>query len=158
MNYTVGVGDLKIAYGEGDVLVTHALGSCIGLTAYDPAKRIGGMLHFMLPVSQPGSARASENPYIFADTGIPLLFKGLYEYGADKSRLVVKAAGGANILNDNGMFAIGKRNYVILKKILWKNKVLIEKECIGGTSYRTMYLDVSTGKTWLKTKDGKIDL
>jgi len=87
---------------------------------------------------------------MFADTGIPILFKEAYRYGAVKSRIVVKVAGGSQILDDTGFFNIGKRNYMALRKILWKNNILIKAEDIGGQVSRTVRLEISTGKVWLK--------
>ncbi|MBW2066957.1 MAG: chemotaxis protein CheX [Deltaproteobacteria bacterium] len=78
----VGVGDMKLSDDPQTVLVTHSLGSCIGLAIYDPLVRVGGLLHYMLPESSLDRAKARENPYMFGDTGIPLLFKGAYDLGA----------------------------------------------------------------------------
>jgi chemotaxis protein CheD len=87
---------------------------------------------------------------MFADTGIPLLFKEAYRYGATKSRMIVKVAGGSQILDDSGFFNIGKRNYMALRKILWKNNILIKAEDIGGQVSRTVRLDLASGKVWVK--------
>ena len=90
----VGMADGRVSGDPGQVLATYALGSCIALALHDPAARVGGMLHFMLPDSAIDPEKARRNPWMFADTGIPLLFRQAYEMGADKRRLVVRAAGG----------------------------------------------------------------
>ena len=87
---------------------------------------------------------------MFADTGIPLLFRQSYQYGATKKNLVVKVVGGAQILDENGLFNIGKRNYLALRKIFWKNNVLIKAEHVGGNVNRTVRLDMKTGQVFLK--------
>ncbi|MBL8223671.1 MAG: chemotaxis protein CheD, partial [Bryobacterales bacterium] len=73
--------------------MTYALGSCIGLMVYDPVVRIGGLLHFMLPESSISPLKAVRNPFLFADTGIPLLFRAAYRLGAEKDRMTVCAVG-----------------------------------------------------------------
>ena len=80
----VGISDLKVSNNPGDVLVTYALGSCIGVAVYDPKARVGGLLHFMLPDSSLDANKAKATPAMFADTGIPLLFKSCYAIGAEK--------------------------------------------------------------------------
>lgn len=145
MKQIVVVSDMKLGK-KGDVLVTHALGSCLGLVVHDPEAKIGGLLHAMLPLSKINPQKAETNPFMFVDTGVPELFKQLYDLGGKKSRLVVKAAGCASPLGKNEMFKIGERNYLVLKKLLWKNNILIESESIGGTNGRTVYFDVSTGQ------------
>jgi len=113
---------------------------------YAPAVRVGGMLHAMLPLSRINPQKAEANPFMFVDTGVPELFKCVYEMGAQKARLVVKAAGCGQPLGNNEMFKIGERNYTVLKKLLWKNGVLLESEDIGGAASRTVHFEISTGQ------------
>jgi chemotaxis protein CheD len=157
MKQIVGVADMKLGE-KGDVLVTHALGSCLGLVVHDPEAKVGGLLHAMLPLSKINPQKAAANPFMFVDTGVPELFKQLYGLGGKRSRLVVKAAGCASPLGENEMFKIGERNYLVLKKLLWKNNILIESESIGGTNSRTVYFDVSTGEVNINSNGKKSGL
>lgn len=154
----VGVGDMKLSNRPGDVLITHALGSCIGITIYDPVAVVGGLLHFMLPDSAVNRQRAQDNPWMFADVGIPLFFKKAYELGASKSHLIVKVAGGAQFLDDKEFFAIGKRNHTMMRKVFWQNGILIKAEHTGGTISRTMYLEMDGGRVWLTSGGKEIEL
>ena len=157
MKQIVVVADMKLGT-EGDILVTHALGSCLGLMVHDPETKIGGLLHAMLPLSKINPQKAVDNPFMFVDTGVPMLFRQLYDLGGKKSRFKVKAAGCASPLGASEMFNIGERNYLVLKKLLWKNNVLIESESIGGTSSRTIYFDVTTGKITISSNGKNSDL
>ena len=150
MNLIVGMGAMQVSNDPSVTIVTYALGSCIGVTIYDPATKVGGLLHYMLPESSTNPGKAKENPYMFADTGIPLLFKEAYSLGGEKRRMQVKVVGGAQLLDDSGYFNIGKRNYMALRKILWTNNVLIRAEEVGGQVNRTVRLEVATGKIWVK--------
>jgi chemotaxis protein CheD len=136
---------MKVGCG-GDLLVTHALGSCLGLMVYDPITRVGGLLHAMLPLSKINQQKAQTNPFMFVDTGVPALFKALYELGGQKRQMVVKVAGCGNPLGKNEMFKIGQRNYTVLKKLLWRNNVLLESEDVGGSGSRTVHFDLSNGQ------------
>lgn len=152
MKYTVGMADMKIASVGGDVIVTHALGSCLGVAVYDPVATVGGLLHVMMPQGSINPEKAQANPFMFVDSGVPVFFQQLYSAGADKTRCVVTVAGGSNINGgDNDRFAIGKRNYLMLRKLFWKNGILIKTEDVGGTEPRTMYLEIGTGRIWLNT-------
>jgi chemotaxis protein CheD len=146
----VGVGDMKVSAKAEETLVTYGLGSCIGVTIWDPVARVGGLLHFMLPESETDKEKAKQNPAMYADTGIPLLFRSAYQLGADKKRLLVRVAGGAQVLDGNGVFNIGKRNYLAMKKIFWKAGVMIHAEEVGGNTSRTLRLEVGTGKLLLQ--------
>jgi chemotaxis protein CheD len=149
MKQIVQVGDMKVGV-KGDEIVTHALGSCLGLMIHDPVAHVGGMLHAMLPLSKINPQKAEGNPYMFVDKGVPILFKEVYGMGGQKERLIVKAAGCGSPLGKNEMFKIGERNYTVLKKLLWKNGVLLKAEEIGGSISRTVYFDVSTGRVTIK--------
>lgn len=148
---TVDIADLKVSTSPQDVLATYALGSCVGLSLYDPVAMVGGLVHCQLPLSKNNPDKASTKPYMFTDTGVSALLQAVYERGADRGRLIAKVAGGANLLDDNGLFKIGERNYTVLRKVLWKNSILIQGEDVGGTASRTMYLHMSSGKTFLKS-------
>lgn len=150
MKIIVGISDMKISNNPKDTLITYSLGSCIGVVIWDPAVKVGGLLHYMLPESKLDRARAQQNPYMFADTGIPALFKDSYELGAVKSRLIVRVVGGSQLLDPTGLFSIGKRNYLIMRKLFEKNKINVSKEDIGGSVNRTVRLDIGTGRVLLK--------
>jgi len=106
----------------------------------------------MLPDSSIDPRKGAENPCMFVDTGVPNLFRDCYRLGAEKSRMIVKVAGGAtskaNVEDD--YFQIGKRNFVMLRKLLWRNNVLIKAHDVGGTESRTMTLDLANGEVTLK--------
>jgi chemotaxis protein CheD len=154
----VGIADCRVGNVPGQVLVTYALGSCIGLAVYDPAVEVGGLLHFMLPDSTIDSVRGRENPYMFADTGIPLLLQAVYGQGASKRRLVAQAVGGAQMMDPQNVFEIGKRNYQALRRILWKAGVLLQSEAVGGMQSRTVRLEIGTGRVWLQEGGGQREL
>ena len=154
MKQLVQVGDMKGGVKD-DEIVTHALGSCLGLMIYDPVAQVGGMLHAMLPLSKINPEKAAANPYMFVDKGVPILFKEVYGLGGKKERLIVKAAGCGSPMGKNQMFKIGERNYTVLKKMLWKNGVLLKAEEVGGSISRTVNFDISTGRITIKNGQQK---
>lgn len=152
------IADFQVSDDPRATLVTYSLGSCIGVVIWDPRAQVGGMLHYMLPDSSLSPDKAKANPAMFADTGVPRLFRSAYELGAVKNNLIVKVAGGSQLLDDNGVFNIGKRNYVMLRKIFWKNGILIDSEDTGGSVSRTLRLEVDTGRLTLKSRGREVAL
>lgn len=152
MKHIVGVADMKVSASPGDVIVTHALGSCLGVAVHDPGAAVGGLLHVMMPQSNLNPEKARAHPFMFVDTGVPAFFQNVYQAGGLKGRLIVKVAGGANVhTGGEDRFAIGRRNYILLKKMFWKNGILIDAEDTGGAAPRTMYLQIGSGRVWLST-------
>ncbi|MCA9242980.1 MAG: chemotaxis protein CheD [Phycisphaerales bacterium] len=154
----VDIADLAVTDDHDSTLVTYSLGSCIGVAIWDPVARVGGLLHYMLPEGAISPEKAKSNPAMFCDTGVPQLFRAAYKLGADKKRLIVKVAGGSQLLDNNGAFNIGKRNYLALRKIFWKNGVMIDGEHVGGSISRTVRLNVADGKFLIKTREGEATL
>jgi len=154
----LGISEIQASKTPGDVLITYSLGSCIGLSVYDPVAKVGGMIHYMLPLSKIAPDKAKSKPGMFADTGVPLLLKKVLELGGAKERLIVKAAGGSELMDQNRVFNIGERNYLVLRKLLWKNNILIKAEDVGGNFSRTLRLEIDTGYTTIKTRDGESEL
>lgn len=149
----VGVADVQVSNDPAERLVTYALGSCLGIAVHDPVANVAGLLHVMLPTGAIDAAKMQAKPAMFVDSGVPLLFKECYRLGAKKERMIVKVAGGAfaGANEDEDRFQIGKRNVLALRKLLWKNGVMIHSQDTGGVqTSRTMWLDVSTGAVTLK--------
>ncbi len=155
MKQIVGVADMKVSNDPKESIITYSLGSCIGLVVYDSVARVGGMLHYMLPESSIDEGKAEQRPYMFADSGIPRLFKSAYKLGAAKQRMRIYVAGGSEILDQKGFFNIGKRNYMALKKMFHKNNVMINKQDVGGNVNRTVRIEIATGDIYVKTSGSK---
>ncbi|HWQ56220.1 MAG TPA: chemotaxis protein CheD [Bryobacteraceae bacterium] len=147
----VGMADCRFSGNPSDTLVTYALGSCIALIVHDPVTCVGGMLHFMLPDSSIDADKAKRNPWMFADTGIPRLLNSVCEMGGIQRRLAVYAVGGAQVMDEQGIFNIGKRNALAMRKLLWKAGVMLREEDLGGNLSRSVRLEIATGKCLLRT-------
>ncbi len=156
----VGVGDMALSNQPGVVLVTYALGSCLGVCIHDPVAGVAGMLHAMLPTITADRSQGAARHARFVDSGMTALFKGAYRMGAQKGRIVVKVAGGASATPEGrrDSFQIGKRNIIEFKKLLWKNGVLLKAEDLGGNRSRTVHLDVSTGEVTITSSGERTQL
>lgn len=150
MQLVVGVSDAKVSAGSQDVLMTYALGSCIGVSLHDAKAGIGGLLHYQLPTSTADAARAAEKPLMYADTGMTWLIEKMESMGASRRRMSVRMAGAAQMLDDAKLFDIGRRNHTAIRKFLWQQGMLISGEHIGGTTPRTMSLHMNDGSVTVK--------
>ena len=150
----VGIGDMAVSSKADERLVAYALGSCLGVVVHDPIANVGGLLHVMLPSSEIDPDKAQRNPCTFVDTGVPALFRACYRAGAQKERLIVKVAGGSHAGGNTDQpdtFQVGKRNALTLKKLLWKNGVILHAEEIGGLGVsRTVSLTIRTGDCYVR--------
>ena len=145
----VGIGDMKFTRNEGTI-ITYALGSCIGITFYDPVIHLGALLHILLPVRV---SETDKNVFKYADPGIQETVRKLSAFGMVKSRTVVKIAGGAKMFELSGKADfgdIGTRNTKTVKQILTAQGFRVSGEDTGGNSARTMVLDVNTGETFIR--------
>lgn len=146
----VGMADLNICRAP-DVITTLGLGSCIGLTLYDPVSKIGGMVHYMLPDST--KVRNNNNIAKFGDTGIKELYKRVTAAGASKGRLVAKIAGGAKMFEVSGLSEVGNigaRNAEVAKKTLRELGVRLIAEDTGLNYGRTVELHCENGQFHIK--------
>ena len=150
-NIIIGISDFRVSKNPEEILTTYSLGSCLGLVIYDPENHIGGLLHCLLPTSETDPVKASAKPAMFVDTGVPLLFQSAYNLGANRSKLIIKAAGCGDMLEQNPLFQIGRRNYMTLRKLLWKNQLMLVSESVGGQRSRTLSLRISDGLVLIKS-------
>jgi chemotaxis protein CheD len=149
---------MKVTNQREDVLVTYSLGSCVGVSLYDPVSGVGGMIHCMLPLSKIDPVKAQANPSMFTDVGVPGLIQAVFDLGADRRRIVAKVAGAASLLDEKGLFKIGERNYTVLRKVLWKNNIGVAAEDVGGATSRTMHLYMESGRTTIKSNGKEVEL
>ena len=149
----VGMADFKVSRSPATI-ISYGLGSCIGVSLYDPQTKIGGLLHIMLPDSK--QSRATDNPAKFADTGIPLMLDEVLKMGASRSRLVAKMAGGAQMFafaNATDVMRVGNRNVAASKEILQKLGIRLVGEDTGANYGRTVQIDLTNGVYTVKTID-----
>lgn len=139
----IGIADMKLAKGEG-MLVTYALGSCIGICLHDPALKLGALVHIMLPLNM---ETGRKNPLKYADTGIRETLRMMEAKGASRSRITAKIAGGAKMFDVNGgsMGNIGQRNIESVHMNLKKEGIQLLREDVGGSVARTLLFDPATG-------------
>lgn len=146
---TVGIADMKMAKGSG-VLITYALGSCIGLCFEDPSIHLGALLHVMLPMNMEAGRK---NPLKYADTGIRETVRQMTAQGALKSRITVKIAGGAKMFEVSGgnLGNIGQRNIESVHTILKQEGLRLIAEDVGGKVARTLLFDVASGQGCIRS-------
>lgn len=159
MVYTVGVADLKISGDDTDLIITYALGSCLGITVYDIRMKRAGMLHCMLPDSSIDPARAAGNPCLYVDSGMKIMLDDFYRNGSRKHDLMIRVAGGSSSkLNEEDFFQIGRRNFISLRKYLWGEGLMLKAYDVGGYGSRTVTLEVANGKMIIKYQDSTKEL
>ncbi len=139
----VGVGEIACGQ-EPQVLITQALGSCIGVSLWDPRIHLGGMAHVMLPAS-PGDGFTGRR-HRFADLAVPELIDQMVEAGAGRHRLIAKVAGGASMFKgESGLDSIGGRNAVAVLEQLEKCGLAVRGADTGGSHARTIELHLDSG-------------
>jgi chemotaxis protein CheD len=141
----------EISGNPEDEIITYSLGSCLGITVFDPVVGIGGMIHCMLPLSKTDREKAKIKPYMFVDTGMSMLLSELFQMGVTRENAIVQVAGGARSLDKKNLFKIGERNFTVLRKILWKNNMLIKSKDVGSNKTRTVRMDIATGNVYVKS-------
>lgn len=156
----VGVGDMAVSDNPDVTLSTYALGSCVGLVAYEPQRQVGGLLHLMLPDSTISAEKAARQPAMFADTGLPLFFRELATFKILPGRVRLLMAGGANVILGRDPFRIGERNVQATAAYLGSHSHPLRHAAIGGSVNRTLHLELATGVVRIKTPSAeeRIDL
>ncbi|MGC9312653.1 MAG: chemotaxis protein CheD [Sediminispirochaetaceae bacterium] len=158
MRLDVGIGEWKVSNRPEDELKTYALGSCVGVCAYDTINRVGGLMHIALPYSEINPKKADLLPGYFADTGLPLFFNDLKEMGAERLYTWIKLVGGSSMLDYKRRFDIGKRNVNAIRDILAENWIQIKDEDTGGDYSRTVSLFVNDGRIVISNSGEKWEI
>lgn len=151
----VGLGDQVVSSDREDILVAYGLGSCLGITMVDPIRHIGGLLHTVLPLKVNGmDANCSK----YVDSGIESLLKEMLEKGASRNHLVVRMAGGANMLVSSKLsntFDIGTRNIEVAHRTFSKLNLTLKAEEVGGSIGRTVRLFICDNRMTVRIIGGR---
>jgi chemotaxis protein CheD len=145
----IGIGEASWSYDTMQVLRTYALGSCVGVTAYDPNCGIGGLLHFQLPKGSGPDVDA--RPYRYGNVGLPRFLNSLFQKGAHPSSLQLTLSGGADISDEGGHFGIGRLNVQLAVQLLRKNRLMWVAEDLQGHIPRTLSLHMDSGRVTVST-------
>jgi chemotaxis protein CheD len=151
---SIGLGEQVVSKDPSEILVAYGLGSCLGIGMYDPRSRVGGMVHAVLPEHlNPGEPKSPK----YVDWAILTLLEKMVAAGADKNRIVVRMAGGANMLINSSLsntFDIGTRNISMARQTLQRLSMRLSSEDVGGNIGRTVRFYVETGRMTVRMIGG----
>ncbi|MDR1797976.1 MAG: chemotaxis protein CheD [Clostridiales Family XIII bacterium] len=148
----VGISDYKTSRSP-DQLVTYALGSCVGVSLYDPVSKVGGLSHIMLPTSKLRAAGVDDRMK-YADTAIADMVRDMESKGADRAHIRAKIAGGANMFNIHEsafINTIGDRNIEAVKLELDRLGIPLVAEDTAGDYGRTVFFSLADGSVKIQT-------
>jgi chemotaxis protein CheD len=151
---SVSLGEMVVSKDPEDVLVAYGLGSCLGIAMVDKTRRVSGLLHAVLPSRLNGATPDSPK---YVDSGIAGLLEAMAKAGADPRNLIIRMAGGANMLITSGLsqtFDVGTRNTKSAHDTFLRLKLHLAKADTGGHTGRTVRLYVATGRMTVKIVGG----
>jgi chemotaxis protein CheD len=151
----VDMADVKTTDKPVGKLCTNVLGACGAIAIYDAEHHVGGLLHYLLPEARINPQRALANPYMFADTGIPMLFRRAYKLGAVKECIAVKLIGGCNVMDPDNSFNIGYRNQAVAEDVLSRNGVAIAGKYLGCLEGMVVQLHMENGRVNVALPSGE---
>lgn len=145
MDLIVGMGEYVVTDNKDAIIKTHALGSCVAVTAYSPLKKVAGMIHVVLP-SPLNDRDWIRRPCFFAKSGIPLLIDVMYrQFGCRKEELQVQIYGGAESVQNMDIYNIGKKNIEAVKRTLSDLGLIIQRTDLSGYDSRSLSMEVQSG-------------
>lgn len=151
----VGISDMKISRRQGEMLITHSLGSCLGLAAWDAGAGVGGLIHCLLPKAP---APDVKNPFMYVNMGVPLMIRKMISLGCTKTGLVFRAAGCGRMLNVTNQFDTGAQNLAMIEALFARNGVTLAAKDVGGSIPRTMALHMDTGRLVISSQGKEWEL
>lgn len=153
-------GEQSISVSLGEIVVTkdtevslacYGLGSCICVCSYDPDSRVAGMAHIVLPESH--RHEHDKNATKYADIAVPALIEEMLDLGADRSRIVIKLAGGSQMIQSieyTDALDVGSRNLAMTEKALKAEGFCVSGSDTGGNRGRSVWMFVESGKVMVR--------
>jgi len=150
----LGLGEMAVSRDPQDVLVAFGLGSCLGICMIDPTIRVTGLIHAVLPERLTTSDLDDPTHHgKYVDSGIENLLAAMLKQGANKGRIIVRMAGGANMLISPALtsaFDIGTRNIEKARVMFQRLNMKVFAEEVGGHQGRTVRVYVADSRMTVK--------
>lgn len=136
---------------DADYQIRTMLGSCVSITLWHPATRIGAMSHFLLPDRSLADVDVSALDARYGDEALTLMLAELARAGIRASQCQGKIFGGGNMFlrhSQSGAKHVGRKNGEAARALLLKHDVPIVSESLFGNGHRQIIFDVSNGDVW----------
>ena len=147
----VQIGQVKACERKA-ILQSKAIGSCIAIIAYDPARHIGSLAHVMLPGRAPAGKKPSEQTR-YAANAIDAIISRMSRWGSKKDDLEVTLVGAGNVLK-RADDTICKDNIESTLRLLSEKGLKIRTQALGGIKRRNVSFDVERGIVFYSEGDG----
>jgi len=138
-------------FGDGGTRVHTVLGSCVSITAWHPARQIGGMCHYMLPARDDDAEAAPDARY--ADGAVGLFLRDLRRTGTLPGEYEVKMFGGSEQfphLARTSALDVAGRNIESGRELLERHGFILSSRDLGGVGPRRLIFDIATGAVWVR--------
>ena len=139
-------------FGDGANRVHTVLGSCVSITAWHPARRTGGMCHYMLPARHVHLEAAPDARY--ADGAVALFLRDMRRSGTLPGEYEVKMFGGSEQfphLNRPSELDVAARNIASGRELLERHGFILSSRNLGGVGPRRLIFDIATGAVWVRS-------
>lgn len=140
----------QLCFGPGNSAVRTLLGSCVGITLWHPARRLGGMCHFLLP----SRARTPGLPMDgrFGDEALALMVRALQSLGLQCGDFEAHLYGGADTMPDRTgvKLNVGERNIEQGWSLIDQHGFQLVNVDVGDNVPRNVSLDLGTGEVQMR--------
>lgn len=145
----------ELYFTTGRVGIATTLGSCISVCMWDRKINIGGMNHFMLPLTKKephlvswGHTEIGNNASRYGNYAMENLINSIQKNGGSKKNLSTKIFGGAKVFKT--MSSVGQQNIEFILEYLHVEKIPIDCEDLGEVFARKLVFEPYSGKAFVK--------
>lgn len=148
----------KILPGEfyvsrADEMIATTLGSCVSACIWDQQNNIGGMNHFMLPMTEVEASKVAwgsvqNDATRYGNYAMEHMINEILKNGGMRSNLMAKVFGGGRVLNHANDVGAGNIEFV-LEYLKCENIPIISKD-LGDTYPRKVMFNPLNGKALMK--------
>jgi chemotaxis protein CheD len=147
----------KILPGEyyvsaGNELITTVLGSCVSACIRDKFGAIGGMNHFMLPISDSGrwngAVDITDTATRYGNYAMEHMINEILKNGGRRENLEAKVFGGGRIID--GLGSVGESNVAFVQEYLRTERIPLVSQDVGDIHPRKIIYMPVTGQVWVK--------
>lgn len=138
--------------GDGAFRVATVLGSCVSVTLWHRASRIGAMSHCLLPAAPAGRAASHPPDPRYGADALALMLEALDRLGVRGTDCEAKVFGGARMFAQRrgGQCSIGQQNGEAARALLAAQGIPVLRADLFGCGHRQVVFDIASGDVWAR--------
>jgi chemotaxis protein CheD len=140
--------------GGAKYRVRTLLGSCVSVTLWHPARRMGAISHSLLPRRLDATGECCGSDGRYCNEAVARMIEELARAGVDARECEAKLFGGGHMFDGVPGYGrlgdVGRENGECARREVLEQGIRIVSQSLFGAGHRELIFDIQSGDVWMR--------